>query len=231
MAKGDVIQDRDLIERIDKALANNKTTAEELYLLAKEAFEKCIIIGESRRYNTMYDPKGHLWASLEARKRAKAVESLYHPIWEYARKDFFYSDDNYYIKEFRPVLAEFSKNTKHLWELGEAAADALRPKEKLENGYKMFMEGWSEEEIREWDEDELREMYEDTFCEEYVKKEVTPYEQSPSDPPKEKSHQQKPFEVFDARPKPLDSPPKAFPSPKSKKQQWKFPFGIFKKKR
>jgi len=80
MAKGDVIQDRDLIERIDKALANKDTTAEEFYLLAGEAFEKCTILGEIRRYNTMYDPKGHLWASPEARKRAKAVESLYHPI-------------------------------------------------------------------------------------------------------------------------------------------------------
>lgn len=173
MAKGDVIQDRDLIERIDKALANNKTTAEELYLLAREAYEKCTILGETRRHNMMCDPEGHLWASTEARKRTKAIESLSHPIWEYTRKDFLYSDDNYYIKEFRPVLAEFSKNTKHLWKLGkEAAADALCPKEKLENGYKMFTDGWSEEKIRKWDEDELKEMYEDTFCEKYEKKDI-----------------------------------------------------------
>ena len=172
MAKGDVIQDRDLIERIDKALANNKTTAEELYLLAREAYEKCTILGETRRYNAMHDPKGVLWTSPEARKRATVVESLCHPIWEYTRKDFFDSEEKYYINEFRPVLTEFSKNTKYLWTLGEEASNVLRPKEKLENGYKMFMDGWSEEEIREWDEDELREMYEDTFCEKYEKKDI-----------------------------------------------------------
>jgi len=146
--------------------------------------------------------------------------------------------------------------------LGEEAPNALRPKEKLENGYTMFMEDWSKEKIEEWEEDELREMYEDTFCEnhsviekiiadwkqnktikplfheryiEYIK---TPHEKPTVEDPEDKSPEQRFYEDLHlymqelrAHPELLDSPPKAFPSPKSKKQQWKFPFGIFKKRK
>lgn len=171
MAKGDVIQDKDLIARIDKALENENSTAEEFYQLTREAFEKCII-QESERYNAMLNPKGFMWVGPEASKRATTIYSLRHPIWEYTRRSFFSSNEDYYIDEFRKVLTNFSKSTKHLWALGEDAPNALRPKEKLENGYKMFTSDWSEEQIREWDENDLKEMYESTFCEKYEKKDI-----------------------------------------------------------